>query len=264
MAPREWALLSLLAGTLSLTGCGGGGDPSPAAGGLPTRGVTASGALSAAAGSFCGRVVFDGARPARQKLLVVKDVEVCRKVDHRDDRLVVDDRGGIRYAVVTVRGVGKKSRAPAETGEYLLDQRACAYEPHVIIVPVGRSLRIQNSDGILHNIHTYSTLNRPFNVAQPKSLRVLEKTFAVPERIGVRCDVHGWMSSWVIVVDDDYNAVTDEAGRFDIRGIPPGRYTAVCWQEELGELSAEIVVDGEGPALNDFTYRVPADSAALN
>ncbi len=264
MAPGNWAFLALLAGSVSLGGCGRGGDASPAPGAVPAREAAASGSPSAVAGSFSGRVVYDGPRPARQKLLVVKDVEVCGRIDHRDDRLVVDDRGAIRYAVVSVRGVVKKSSASAETGEYLLDQRACAYEPHVIIVPVGRPLRIHNSDGILHNVHTYSTLNRPFNLAQPKGLRILEKTFAFPERIGVRCDVHGWMSSWVIVVEDGYNAVTDETGRFDIQGIPPGRYTAVCWQEQLGELSAEIVVEGDGPAFHHFTYHAPPDPAGLN
>lgn len=265
MIQRGRTALAVVAVCGLLTGCGRGGGPSPAAGADHRRDVAAPVADSPGAGTVRGRVLFDGSRPTRQKLMVVKDVEVCRKIDHRDDRLVVDDRGGIRYAVVSVRGVGKVAARSATAKEYVLDQRTCAYDPHVLIVPVGVPLKIHNSDGVLHNIHTFSTLNRPFNIAQPKALKVVEKSFTIPERIGVRCDVHGWMSSWVIVVDDDFHAVTDESGRFEIENIPPGSYTALCWQEELGELSAELVVDaGSGPVLHNFTYHEPTKPAPVN
>ncbi len=252
---------ALLASCLLLAGCGRGDGPAPPAGSAAVQIAGAPSGRKSGDGELRGRVVYDGAPPGRQKLIVVKDVEVCRRIDHLDDRLVVDRNGGIRYAVVSVRGAGKAPRVSAAAGEFVLDQRACAYDPHVIIVPVGATLKIRNSDGILHNIHTYSSLNRPFNVAQPRGLRVIEKTFTAPERIGVRCDVHGWMSSWVIVVDDDYHAVTDEAGLFVIPDIPAGRYDATCWQEQLGELHAEIVVgEGGGPTLHEFTYRIPGKS----
>ncbi|HLF14588.1 MAG TPA: carboxypeptidase regulatory-like domain-containing protein [Bacteroidota bacterium] len=155
----------------------------------------------------------------------MKDVAVCGKINHLDDRLVVGHDGGITNAVVSV-------------------------------------MKIRNDDGILHNIHTFSIRNKPFNIAQPKVLREIERAFAVPERIPVRCDVHGWMSSWVIVVDHPYNAVTDQEGRFEISGIPPGRYTGVCWQEELGEQSAEIIVGpNDNGAAHDFLYKI-ADRAS--
>jgi plastocyanin len=154
-----------------------------------------------------------------------------------------------------VRGV-KNGKGLASLGrDFVLDQRTCAYSPHVLLVPVGAPVKIVNNDGVLHNIHTFSTHNPPFNIAQPKTNKKVEKTFTVPEKISVRCDVHGWMSSWIVVVDDAYSAVTDASGRFTIDGIPPGKYTAVCWQEELGEQTFEFEVVPGKVAGHDIHYR---------
>jgi plastocyanin len=230
--------------------------------GGPAAQTPAATAPPSGTGTLKGRVVLDGAAPEPKKLMVVKDVAVCGKVDHLDDRIVVGEGGGLRYAVVTVKSV-KNGRTLASMGrEFVLDQRACAYSPHVLLVPVGARLKILNSDGVMHNVHTFSSLNRPFNVAQPKTNKKIEKSFDVPERIPVRCDVHGWMSSWVVVVDDAYSAVTDEEGRFTIEGIPPGKYEAVCWQEELGEQTFAFEVVAGKVAEREVRYRNDKGPAA--
>ncbi len=269
-------LLVILAGT----GCNDGARPgaseqsgtTPPPAGRDRPGIgpeaKATGQLtggSAGQGVFRGRVILRGDPPKPRKLQVVKDVAVCGIIDHLDDRLVVDHRGGIRNAVVSINGV-KGGRGIAAMGDdFVLDQKSCAYFPHVLLVPVGGTLRVLNRDGVLHNIHTYSSINPAFNVAQPKALKEIRKTFSSPERIAVRCDVHGWMSSWVIVVDHPYHAVTDEDGRFELSGIPPGRYVAECWQEELGTVTVDVTIGEDGgETRHDFVYDAPAPSAALN
>jgi plastocyanin len=241
---------------LALFLLGAGGDRAASPDGPP-----AAAASPAGSGTLQGRVVLDGEAPKPKKLMVVKDVAVCGKIDHLDDRIVVGGDGGLRNAVITVKGV-RNGRGLASMGkEFVLDQRACAYSPHVLLVPVGAKLKILNSDGVLHNVHTFSAINRPFNVAQPKTNKKVEMTFSAPERIAVRCDVHGWMSSWVVVVGDAYSAVTDEAGRFTIGGIPPGKYTAVCWQEELGEKTFEFEVAGGKTAATEIRYAARGPAA---
>jgi plastocyanin len=242
-------LISLIVATLALVlpGAGGGRAGSPDGPATPK-------ASPAAGGTLEGRVVLSGAAPKRQKMMIVKDAAVCGKIDHLDDRVIVGDGGGLRYAVVTVKGVRNGKACSTMGREFILDQRTCAYSPHVLLVPVGAKLKIVNSDGVLHNVHSFSKLNQAFNVAQPKTNRKVEKSFDVPERIAMKCDVHGWMCAWVVVVPDPYSAVTDEAGRFSIDGIPPGKYTAVCWQEELGERTFEFEVTAGKKVVRDVLY----------
>ncbi len=205
-------------------------------------------------GTLSGRVIYDGEPPTPQKLLVVKDVAVCGKQTHFDESLVVGRQHGIPNAVVHLTGVvGGQFRA-ALGSRFILDQKGCAYRPHVLLVPVDSMLQILNSDGILHNIHTFSTVNPPVNVAQPRFKKQLNMVFHQPEKISVKCDVHGWMSAWIVAVDQPYYAITDREGRFTLSQIPPGTYTVTCWQERLGEQTAQVTITTGGSATLDFHY----------
>lgn len=218
--------------------------------------MTESGVEDSYAGRLTGRVVYKGVVPDAQRLLVVKDVEVCSRVEHHDDRLSIGKGNGIQDAVISLMNV-KGGRSMEKLGtEFVLDQRNCAYSPHVLLAPVNTPIRILNDDGILHNIHTFGKKNRPVNLAQPKSTEELQLTFKRPERVPVKCDVHGWMSAWIVVVDNPYYVVTDSEGKFTLDGIPAGTYTVTCWQESLGEQSAQVEIEEEVPVTLEFQYPV--------
>ena len=191
-------------------------------------------------GSISGTVKYKGAAPARAPLDVNKDKEVCAATPKLASDLVVGADGGIQYAVASIKGI-QKGKAFAEQKEKL-DQKGCEYAPHVVLLPAGGSLEIVNDDGILHNIHTYSKDNPPLNRAQPKFKKTLNETFAKPEYVKLSCDVHGWMSGWLVVQDHPYYAVTDEKGAFKLTDVPPGDYELKIWQEKLGETTQKVTV----------------------
>ncbi len=191
-------------------------------------------------GSIHGTVTFAGAPPARKAVEVTKDKEVCGKEKHLTWDLIVGPHKGIENVVVRLVDIkkGKKWGSMKAT----LDQNGCVYNPHVVVLPAGGELDILNSDGILHNIHTYSTANAPINKAQPKFKKVLSEKFAKPELIKATCDAHGWMLGWIVVSEHPYVAVTDEKGAFTLKDVPPGTYKLEVWQETLGKTVKDITV----------------------
>jgi hypothetical protein len=80
----------------------------------------------------------------------------------------------------------------------------------------------------------------------------LPKTFEYPETIKMTCDVHKWMTSWLIVQDNPYYALTGENGKFKIKDVPPGTYTLRAWQESLGKVTQEITVKAGEETKADF------------
>ncbi len=240
----------------------GGSPPAPGAGGPPPEASPAPPAAGATgtpaaptgqAGRVTGRVLFKGTPSAPSPVAVTKDHAVCGVVRHTREDLVVGSGGGIRYAVVSIDPAPAGAPPPAG-GKPTLDQKGCWFIPHVQMVTAGAEMEIVNSDGILHNIHTFSTLNPPVNMAQPKFKRVLTHRFARPERIRVACDVHGWMNAWVVVVDHPFHAVTAEDGSFALEGVPPGSYTLTVWHETLGTREQPIVVPAGGAVEAGVTF----------
>jgi plastocyanin len=191
-------------------------------------------------GSISGTVKYKGTPPPPAKLDVNKDTDVCGQTPKTSKELTVGADGGIQYAVVSIPSITKGK--PFPDTKAVLDQKGCEYAPHVILAPAGQQVDIQNSDGILHNIHTYSDKNPPVNIAQPKFKKTVNATFNTPEVVKLSCDVHGWMQGWLVVEDNPYYVVTDEKGAFKITDIPPGDYEVKVWQEKLGQSSQKVTV----------------------
>ena len=191
-------------------------------------------------GSISGTVKYKGTPPAPAKLDVNKDTDVCGKTQKVDKSMTVAPDGGIQYAVVSIPSITKGK--PFSDAKVVLDQNNCEYVPHIVLTPPGTQIDIQNSDGILHNIHTYSQKNEPVNIAQPKFKKTVNATFKTPEAVRMACDVHGWMQGWLIVQNNPYYTVTDEKGAFKITDVPPGDYEVQVWQEKLGESTQKVSV----------------------
>ncbi len=172
-------------------------------------------------GTIMGKVVYKGSHtPA--KLSVAKDTEVCG-TSKPDPTLIVGSQGEVKNAIVQIAGPGGGKAAAVK--EAVLDQVKCEYVPHVLAIPAGTTVKIKNSDGILHNVHTLSKVNSPFNRAQPKYLKEITETFAKPERIPVRCDVHAWMSGWIVVTEHGSFDVSEGDGTFKLSEVPAGEHT---------------------------------------
>jgi len=86
----------------------------------------------------------------------------------------------------------------------------------------------------------------------------IELTFPVAERVKVQCDMHGWMSAWIVVADHPYHAITDETGAFVLSHVPPGTYTVEIWQEALGSRREVVTVASNDTTDLDINLTAPS------
>jgi len=196
-----------------------------------------------------GRVVYEGPQVEMKYLTVTTDDPVCSGTEIPDETLIVDPQyGGLKNAVVYLDGLQAQEGWQPES-EPIIDQVGCTFTPHVVILPLGQSLKIRNSDGILHNFHTSSEHNRPVNLAMPKTQTELEipgRRFRRPDFINTKCDVHGWMSGVIVVAEHPFYVLTDDQGEFELNDVPPGAYNLVVWHESLAGNAQTITVNIEG------------------
>ena len=208
---------------------------------------------TAFAGDIVGKVKYAGTAPTPAKIQVTKDQAVCGKAEHIDESLLVGPDKGVKNVVANISDPkdGKQYTPPQKPS---LDQNGCKFVPHVDIVPAGQEIDIINSDGILHNIHTFPKNNPPFNKAQPKFKKVMAAKFDKPDVVQIKCDVHSWMSGWIVVAGHAYYALTDAGGNFKIADVPAGTYTLEYWHEKLGKQSKSVTVPATGSVTADLEY----------
>ena len=212
------------------------------------------------AGTLKGHVKYDGKAPKKKKLRMDAD-PVCGSSHSSpvlSENFKMASDGSMAEALVYLKNVKYSGGVPSEPT--VLDQKGCIYMPHVFGMVAGQELLIKNSDATLHNIHSMPKVNKEFNFAMPKVVKEKKATFSKsePDPFYIKCDVHPWMKTWVLVSDHPYFAVTDAKGNFSIEGIPAGTYEVVCWQEKFGKrtLTAEVTI-GEGDTTKDFVFTRP-------
>ena len=207
-------------------------------------------------GTIRGRVVVKGPAPGNTVIRMGVDPKcAAMNAGKRPIQEVFVTKADGSLANVYVRLDGTFPQTPVPADPVVSDQRACIYGPRVVGVRVGQTLRVRNSDDLLHNVHSSSGSGNSFNVAQPKAGMSFDFKPAKEEfMLKVGCDLHRWMVAYVGVVSHPYFAVSDGGGSFEIGKVPAGTHTVRAWHEQLGELSKTVTVTPGAVATVDFSY----------
>ncbi|MGD0350172.1 MAG: hypothetical protein ABSB84_07645 [Verrucomicrobiota bacterium] len=223
--------------------------------------VLASAPLTRAA-DIIGTITLKGTPPAETDLSsYMKDYADCTAM--YGDKLptthffVVGSKGEFADVVFSLKAMSGKS-AGASAPPTVLDQKGCIYTPQILAIQTGQKLLVRNSDQCIHNVHCTPAVpgNDEHNDGQMAGAADLTYTFAKPEMfIKFECNVHPWMRAWVCVFDHPYFSVSDKAGKFIIKNVPPGKYTVEANHRKLGAQTQDVEVKDSDVTVN-FTFEV--------
>lgn len=204
-------------------------------------------------GRIVGRVEVEGHFEKPGPLKVYKNRDFCG-LQVPNQSLLVGSRGGLQNVVLMIAGARSATREN-QLKNLALDNRNCAFVPHVQIAPVGSEILLLNSDPILHDVHARLGSETLFNEGLP-TLRKVKKRLTRTGIITIQCEVlHTWMSAYIVVTSSPYFALTDEKGEFVIEGLPAGSYKIEAWHEKLGRQSRGVNLVAGDILRTDFVYR---------
>jgi len=261
------SLLSILA--LVLAGCGGEGETPSGRGDGDGRATTTdddtaqngSGSETDGGeeeiptegwGHLKGKFIVTGAPEPLKIEVTGNDVAYCGQFEILDESVVAGENGELANVVLTLytkRGEDPpephESYAETAEAEVVLDNHMCRFKPHVQLLRTSQTLVIKNSDTVGHNTKINSE-NHPINPILPPNQVLKDDQFDRAERLPAptSCNIHPWMSAWLVISDTPYMAVSDKNGEFLIENLPAGKHTFTVWHEAGGYVD-EVEVNGE-------------------
>jgi plastocyanin len=152
--------------------------------------------------------------------------------------------GDVGDAVIYLEGPGPQARAV--TAEVAISDKV--YVPHVMVVPVGSTVRFPNHDPFNHNVFSVSEPNG-FDLGLYGRGEAKTKTFTAPGLVRVFCNVHPRMVAYIVVLGNRWYTQPAGDGAFAIPDVPPGRYRLHVWHERVAaEVVKDVVVGAQGAA----------------
>lgn len=194
-------------------------------------------------GTITGVAVWKGEIPSLPPFADIIHPEVCGETQPSPALEVDPKTKRVRWVLVYLDRI-EKGKAPAE--KYWLrmgedktnkvpETEACQFKEHIFPFVRSQNVAMVNYESILHNPDFFDERHvSVLNMVMPTPYRVIEHTILQYHGRGVmpfQCDIHSHMNAYWAEFHHPYFAVTDTDGKFQISGVPPGKYTVVAWHE---------------------------------
>lgn len=208
-----------------------------------------------AGGTISGKVTYTGTPPKMKPIDMAKEPSCAKQhaTPVMTENVATGPGNALEYVVVYISAGDTPGPAPTALARY--DQKGCQYLPHILPMQAGQVLQIFNDDQTSHNIHPLAKVNPEWNKSQPAGSAPIDTKYEKPEFIPVKCNIHPWMHGYFVVLNTSHYAVTGQDGAFNLKGLPPGKYTVSAWQEQYGTQTEEVTIGtGETKVVN-FTFK---------
>ena len=162
-------------------------------------------------------------------------------------------RGLVTDAVIYVESPATEAPGSAPPGRPRLAQRGQAFEPRVVVVPVGGTVDFPNLDPIYHNVFSVSPARR-FDLGKYPRGQSRTVTFTKPGLVNVFCDIHADMAAFILVVPNAAWTRATAEGTFELSGLPAGHYKLHWWHPDFAAGEADVDVPAAGDARFEVSF----------
>jgi plastocyanin len=197
--------------------------------------------------SSAGRVWCKYPRLAQRIAGFLLCLSVCSAAWPTDLQVHVLQQNGkpLRGAVVTVHVIAAAGAAPAPI-KAVMDQINLAFEPDLMVIPVGSTVNFTNNDKVSHEVYSFSSAHT-FKLGLYRGNGKPPELFDRPGLVTLGCNIHDAMLAYILVTDAPYYGMTAADGSWAQADIARGKYRIEVWSPRLAGtgqmLQQEITVN---------------------
>lgn len=142
------------------------------------------------------------------------------------------DGSPLADAVVTIMTARQPAAPVRFAWPAVMQQHNIAFDPHVLIVPVGSTVTFPNLDKVRHHVYSFSKVKK-FDLKLYGRDDTRSVVFDKPGVVAIGCNIHDSMSGFIMVVNTPYAMKTDAQGRVRIADVPAGAATLRVWHPSI-------------------------------
>lgn len=165
--------------------------------------------------------------------------------------------------VVFVEPVGHQVNT-MNTNTLEVGQLNKAFIPYISVMQLGSDVRFNNKDNITHQIYSPVGKNK-FSLKIRSGESFIKNDFTEAGEVSMGCNIHDWMSGYLLIVDTPYFSTSNNNGVAEILIEKSGQYNVVVWHPQMNEPENKLVkaIDISNPMKMTMQLLTPMDEVPL-
>jgi hypothetical protein len=151
---------------------------------------------------------------------------------------------------------------PSSTKTLVIKQHNKSFSPYLSVIQSNQVTRFTNQDDITHHIYSVSQGNKfSFKIRAGQSND--EMTFDHSSEIAMGCNIHDWMSGYLLVVDTPYFGKSNKLGAASFNHVKAGKYRVVVWHPQMQAGDNRLIVEKQINKNSVFSVNLTAELEKL-
>jgi plastocyanin len=131
---------------------------------------------------------------------------------------------------------------PVTNKTVVIGQQSKSFNPYISVMQLGSDVTFTNMDDITHHIYSPIGKNK-FDFKIRAGEQQTKHDFVESGEVAMGCNIHDWMSGYLLILDTPYFEKTDKNGHSHFKNIKAGKYQLTIWHPQLNTPDHKIIQD---------------------
>lgn len=137
--------------------------------------------------------------------------------------------------------------------EIVIGQFSKSFTPYISVSQVNSKISFANQDDITHHIYSAGSDNKfSFKIRAGQTNTSIK--FNHVSEVAMGCNIHDWMSGYLLVVNTPYFGKTDDQGQMNFTIEKQGRYKIVIWHPQMQSENNHMIKEANILTDSAFTF----------
>lgn len=144
----------------------------------------------------------------------------------------------------------------------VIKQAGKSFAPYISVSQTNSEVSFVNQDDITHHIYSAGSENK-FSFQIKAGQTNTSVKFIQPSDIAMGCNIHDWMSGYLLVVNTPYFSKTDEQGVAQIAIRDSGKYRIIVWHPQMQSTNNRMIREESISSNSQFTFKLANEMGVI-